>query len=166
MEDFSFRRYNNKQTSWEEFMFKKRTNKIDYSHEIETTAFGYEFYREVLLPELLGNEQSAVLYWTGKEMARQFPLTSKEELEQFFFDAGWGSLSTLQEKKNEITFGLHSSLITERKKTNRISCYQLEAGFLAEQFQNMLHCITEAYETDKKSEIQFTVKWDPKDRIE
>ncbi|WP_370314247.1 DUF2507 domain-containing protein [Guptibacillus hwajinpoensis] len=80
-------------------MFKKRTNSIDYSHEIETTAFGYEFYREVLIPELLGSEQPAVLYWTGKEMARQFPLSTREEIEDFFQRAGWGELSIAQEKK-------------------------------------------------------------------
>ncbi|MFK3958208.1 YslB family protein [Guptibacillus hwajinpoensis] len=147
-------------------MFKKRTNSIDYSHEIETTAFGYEFYREVLIPELLGSEQPAVLYWTGKEMARQFPLSTREEIVDFFQRAGWGKLSIAQEKKNEVTFDLQSALITERRKTSRNACYQLEAGFLAEQYQNMLRCITEAYETDKKNEIQFTVKWDPKDQIE
>ncbi|MDO6656071.1 YslB family protein [Anaerobacillus sp. 1_MG-2023] len=147
-------------------MFKKRTNSIDYSHEIETTAFGYEFYREVLIPELLGSEQPAVLYWTGKEMARQFPLSTREEIEDFFQRAGWGKLSIAQEKKNEVTFDLQSALITERRSTSRNACYQLEAGFLAEQYQNMLRCIAEAYETDKKNEIQFTVKWDPKDQIE
>ncbi|WP_347549369.1 YslB family protein [Pseudalkalibacillus hwajinpoensis] len=147
-------------------MFKKRTDTIDYSHEIETTAFGYEFYREILLPELLGTEQAAVLYWTGKEMARKFPLSSKEEIEQFFMNAGWGKLEAQQEKKNEMTYSLQSPLIDERMKTSRTGCYQLEAGFLAEQFQNMLRCITEAYETDKKNDVQFTVKWDLKDKIE
>ncbi|MFP3472911.1 DUF2507 domain-containing protein, partial [Micrococcus sp. SIMBA_144] len=78
------------------------------------------------------------------EMARQFPLSTREEIEEFFQRAGWGRLSIAQEKKNEITFDLHSELITERKKTSRIACYQLEAGFLAEQYQNMLHCIAEA----------------------
>ncbi|WP_370314248.1 DUF2507 domain-containing protein [Guptibacillus hwajinpoensis] len=71
-----------------------------------------------------------------------------------------------KKKKNEVTFDLQSALITERRKTSRSACYQLEAGFLAEQYQNMLRCIAEAYETDKKNEIQFTVKWDPKDQIE
>ncbi|KMM37474.1 YslB family protein [Guptibacillus hwajinpoensis] len=147
-------------------MFKKRTNTIDYSHEVETTAFGYEFLREILLPELLGNEQPAVLYWTGKEMARQYPLSSKEEIIEFFTKASWGTLLVQQEKKNEIIFLLQSQLITERKNTTRMPCYQLEAGFISEQYQNMLNCMTEAYETDKKNDIQITVKWDPKDKVE
>lgn len=147
-------------------MFKKRTNTIDYSHGVETTAFGYEFFREILLPELLGNEQPAVLYWTGKEMARQYPLSSKEEIIEFFTKASWGTLLVQQEKKNEIIFLLQSPLITERKNSTRTPCYQLEAGFISEQYQNMLNCITEAYETDKKNDIQITVKWDPKDKIE
>ncbi|MCA0986270.1 YslB family protein [Guptibacillus algicola] len=146
-------------------MFKKRTNTIDYSHEITTTAFGYELFREVLLPELLGNEQPNILYWTGKEIARKFPLSTREEIEQFFKDAGWGALTIAQEKKNEISYLIQSPLIEERKKTSRDDCYQLEAGFLAEQFQYMLQCITEAYETSKKNDVQITIKWDPKDKI-
>ena len=45
--------------------------------------FGHELIRTELLTNLLGKDAEAILYWAGKELARNHPLTSYEEVVQF-----------------------------------------------------------------------------------
>ena len=130
--------------------------------------FGYELLREVLLPNLLGKETAAILYWAGKDLARKFPLQSFEEIVDFFIKAGWGSLSIKDESKHELTIELNSPMISERLKTKKDATFNLEAGFLAQQFELQKNAVTEAYEHKKKrsNTISITVKWDKKDRVD
>ncbi|TLS39192.1 YslB family protein [Pseudalkalibacillus caeni] len=151
-------------------MKKKRTYKdLSYSKEIDVSAFGFELVRQVLIPELLGNEQSQILYWAGRRLARDFPLSSIDEVVSFFQQAGWGELRLEQEKKNELTFSLSSELIIRRNREKVPATYQLEAGFLAQQIQEMKNCITESYESEKgfkNNKLQLFVKWDKKDELD
>lgn len=148
---------------------KKHSYLIDYQElkDIQMPAFGYELLREVLLPDILGQDYPQMLYWAGKSMARKYPVQSTEELISFFLAAGWGNLELVQDKKNEMEFELSGDMIQLRfKKSNDIS-FQLEAGFVAEQLQQMNNHITETYEQIKKraNKVVFTVKWDHKDAI-
>lgn len=130
-------------------------------------VFGYELIREVLLPSILGKDTASILYWAGKDIARKFPLQNKDEVIDFFTKAGWGLLTIKDENKKEINIELSSPLISERLK-QRIDCtFQLEAGFLAQQFENQKKVIAEAYEHPKKKsgKVLFTIKWDKKDLI-
>jgi predicted hydrocarbon binding protein len=135
----------------------------DESHHVP--VFGYELLREVLIPELLGKETSEILYWAGKRIARKYPLQSMEEIFSFFQSAGWGTLVIKKEAKNELDLELTSRIITERLKTNNECSFQLEAGFLAQQMEQMNGVISEAYEHPRKrgGKIMFTIKWDKKD---
>lgn len=60
-------------------------------------------------------------------------------------------------------FTLSSELIRNRLLTKTNPTFQLEAGFLAEQIQQMKKVYAESYEHSKKRDgtIVFTVKWDP-----
>lgn len=51
--------------------------------------FSSELLRDALLPELLGKENN-ILYWSGKRLARIFPLAKDEDLPIFFEQAEWG----------------------------------------------------------------------------
>lgn len=137
--------------------------------ELQVPAFGYELLRNVVLPDILGKETESILYWVGKSIARKYPLQTNDDIIHFFERASWGTLSLVeQKKKNELVFELTGDLIISRFKYKQDYSYQLEAGFLAEQFQQQLHFVTEAYEQQKPRarSIQFTVQWDPKDSIE
>jgi predicted hydrocarbon binding protein len=148
----------------------KEEPKLDHYNDEETcSVFGLELLRSVLIPELLGRENSGVSYWAGKNIARKYPLTSTEEIIDFFKKASWGDLQLVKESKTEMIFELTSPLITKRFKqeTNPIS-YQLEAGFIAEQIQRMTNYITEAYTSEKNGKdpfVLFEVKWDRKDLV-
>ncbi|WP_274307638.1 YslB family protein [Solibacillus daqui] len=128
-------------------------------------SFGYEIIRDHLLHSILGKHEEDVLYWAGKELARKFPLFSSEELPSFFTEAGWGVITLEKESKDEAHYVLttteeHSLNIEQR-------CFRLEAGFLAEQIQKQLGCLTECYEEkiEKKNYVRFTLKWDLKELV-
>jgi predicted hydrocarbon binding protein len=106
-----------------------------------------------------------MLYWAGKSLARKYPAESIEELIAFFSLAGFGTLSLVHKKKDEMEFQLDGELIKTRFKTMKEPSFQLEAGFLAQQVQRMNKQITETYEQVKKraDKVHFTVKWDYKD---
>ncbi|WP_301287849.1 MULTISPECIES: YslB family protein [Bacillus] len=132
------------------------------------SAFAYELLREELLPDLIGKELDAILYWAGRNLARKYPLETIDEVIQFFVKAGWGDLTIIEHKRREMEFKLTGALIKERQQQNRHSSYQLEAGFIAEQIQKQRGVVAESYEEQKKrsDSIMFLVKWDVKDPVE
>lgn len=146
---------------------KKTSEQIDITQlrDMQVPAFAYELLREVLIPDILGRESASMLYWAGKSLARKYPAESIEELIAFFSLAGFGTLSLVHKKKDEMEFQLDGELIKTRFKTMKEPSFQLEAGFLAQQVQRMNKQITETYEQVKKraDKVHFTVKWDYKD---
>lgn len=133
-------------------------------------AFGYELMRNELIPELLGEETSSILYWSGRKIARQYPVDSEEQLAVFFEQAGWGKLVLAEKRKNKITFDCQSAIIESRIKDHPGSAvFTMEAGFIAEQMQQILGFVAEAYteiHTGRNKKVVFTVKWDAKDSVE
>lgn len=139
---------------------------LDQETPSETVpVFGYELIREILIPEILGEETSKILYWAGKNIARKYPLDSISDIIVFFKQAGWGNLHVVKESKDELIVELSSDLITNRIKNKKNAAFQLEAGFLAQQFERQKQVVTEAFEHPRKrsSKVQITIKWDIKD---
>lgn len=159
--------YNRIRERGEIMIERKVLDNMTDSAEATVPAFGYELIREILLPSLLGKDTKTILYWAGKDLARKFPLQSFDEMVDFFVKAGWGSLTTIKETKNEWTMELTSPLISERLSTHNDCTFQLEAGFLAQQIESQKQVITEAYEHPKKraKKVHFTIKWDRKDPL-
>lgn len=112
--------------------------------DMQCSALGYELLREVLIPDLLSEDYEEIIYFAGKRLARQHPLETKEELSAFFEQFCWGTLELIKDKKHTLTFELSSPLIEKRFLYNNTPCFHLEAGFLAEQIQQMKDAITEA----------------------
>ncbi|MFY4774669.1 YslB family protein [Metabacillus sp. RGM 3146] len=135
--------------------------------EYSVPAFGYEMFREVLVPEILGHEYQSMLYWAGKKLARKFPIETVEGISDFFLSAGFGTLTLIHKNRNEMEFELEGELIALRLQEMKEPCFQLEAGFIAQQLEQMNEQVTESYEQVKKrgNKIVFTVKWDHKDIV-
>ncbi|EKN67437.1 YslB family protein [Schinkia azotoformans] len=145
-------------------MFNKRlkeNNDINLT-QLTIPAFGYELVRETLLKDILGKDYKSILYWGGKNLARKHPLETIQEIIDFFESAGLGTLKVTKENKNEMIFELTSDLITNRFARDSEYSYQLEAGFLAEQLQNIMGNEAETMEQQKKrlNTIIFTVQWE------
>ena len=47
-----------------------------------------EILRDALILKLLGDDSSGILYWAGKDLARQFPVASDDDLVTFGKPAG------------------------------------------------------------------------------
>ncbi|MGX8235953.1 YslB family protein [Exiguobacterium undae] len=129
-----------------------------------SSTFGIELIRDYVLTDLLGTDYRQVIYWAGKRLAREFPVLSIEEVTPFFYEAGWGQLELKKQKGTSATFLL---MPPESTRTERPAGYfQLEAGFLAEQFAKMNGCVAEGYAEWQKDHVQIMIEIDPKDPIE
>lgn len=130
--------------------------------------FGYELLRDILIPDLLGQDSPEISYWAGKHLARKFPLLSMDEIYSFFSEASWGELTLLDETKKEIKLQLSGAVLKRRFLTQPTPCFRLEAGFLAQQIQFKKKLVTEAHaELDKKkNKAIITVRWDLKDPVD
>ncbi|KRL05009.1 YslB family protein [Liquorilactobacillus oeni] len=131
--------------------------------DTSTSILGYEVLRDILIPELTG-ENKTILYWAGKRLAREIFLDKSEDLASFFEKAGWGSLKAGKAKKNQQLFELSGKIIKLRQQNIKQADFLLEAGFLAETLQNQTGCVTEAIIKDNDShngKIIFLVQQDP-----
>ncbi|WP_075527434.1 YslB family protein [Sporosarcina ureilytica] len=128
------------------------------------TQFGYELIRDHVLPSILGKHEGDILYWAGKEIARKFPVFSMEEIPSFFLEAGWGQLQLEKTSKKEAFYQLISP--GENLKISDRN-FQLEAGFLAEQYQKLNGMLTECYADSKRNDqsITFHLAWDKKETV-
>lgn len=129
-------------------------------------AFNDFLFRQELLPNLFGKETPFILYWAGKDLARKYPLATMDDIIAFFEHAGWGSLSLLEEKKDSCELQLDGPLVTMRFDHCSECTFQLEAGFLAQQFEQQKGYVAETFEQQKRraKTVLFTVKWDRKDK--
>ncbi|OQP06376.1 hypothetical protein B1690_09535 [Geobacillus sp. 46C-IIa] len=135
---------------------------------ITLSAFGAELLRHSLLPELLGKDGAALLYWAGKQLARRYPLATMEDIAVFFERAGWGTLSAGEERKDELHIELSGPIVSARLSLYDSYTFQLEAGFLAQQIEQQKRFVTEAVELPAKQagKARILVKWDRKQTID
>lgn len=140
---------------------------VDLENFNETTSlFGYELIRDVLIPNLLGTDTHEILYWAGKELARQYPLQNRQDISRFFDKAGFGLIELNKEQRNKQIYTLSGEIVQARLEHAQPS-FNLEAGFLAEQIQTQDGLYTEALtEINQKAKVvSFIVQSDIKDRL-
>jgi len=111
---------------------------------IKTSVLSVEVLRDALLPNLLGDDSSGILYWAGKDLARQFPVASNEDLVTFFEQCGWGHLIVEKEANDLITYELTGEPVARRSYAIKKPDFMLETGFLAEQVSARFNCVGEA----------------------
>ncbi len=133
-------------------------NTLANDETVRPTKFGYELLRYHVIPAILGKHEEDILYWVGKEIAREFPLFSLQELPDFFREADWGNLSIEREKSDTIVYALTRPTLEDFEQAS----HALEAGFLAAQHEALQKRVTECYaeKNAKKQVILFEVKWD------
>lgn len=117
------------------------------------TGAGFDLLRYHTLPDFLGKDAPYMLYYMGKNLARQTSLEDFDQLIEFFQYMGWGELKLIQEKKNKITFHLSGHLIEKRLNQKMYPVeFRMEAGFLAETTQMLSGYTYECFEEINKSE--------------
>ena len=127
-------------------------------------------FRDVLLPELLGDDKGAIGYWAGKALARKFPLANPKDAAVFFHQAGLGTLTLVKQSAQVTRWQLSGEPVALRKRLATTADFTLEAGFLAEMMAQQLGIAAEAelVETPRKlrnQAITLDVYTDPADTI-
>ncbi len=121
-------------------------------------TIGQDVLRYVGLPRLLGHENDTLLYFFGRELARQIQGETLEDLPYIFHKLQWGNLEIIKEKKNEYTFHLMADEIVERLKSPLATEFRIEAGFIAETLQHLFqrHCECVEKVHERLYRIDFT----------
>ena len=123
----------------------------------EMNLFALTLLRDRLLPELLQDDESEIIYWAGKALARDVDLTGVMALETFFMDAGFGFLTLTSKKPTEQVWRLDGPVVSARFDENNHASFALEAGFLAQQTQQQLGTGVEAQWEANKQTVVITV---------
>lgn len=119
--------------------------------------------RDVLIPAILGEETSGILYWAGKDLAHQFPVSNSEQLILIVEQLGFGQLTKQKNSAKQQVWLLSGPVVAQRLKTDRPD-FNLEAGFIAQQIEFQTNAITEAQITEqKRGTVQIIVQSDLKD---
>jgi Protein of unknown function (DUF2507). len=105
--------------------------------------------RDVLIPAVLDKETDGILYWAGKDLARQFPVESTSSIVALFDQLGFGHLKLKKQTSKQQIWLLDGQLVTDRLTLPRPN-FTLEAGFLAQQIELQTNATTEAQVTEQK----------------
>lgn len=133
-----------------------------------TSALSLTILRDALIPELVGDTPN-ILYWTGKRLARKFPLAKDEDLPRFFHQVNWGTLQRTKGKTSQQIFTLSGKIVSTRLQINPQADFKLECGFLAETIQSQSGFMTEALVDNinaKKGLVTIIAQLDTKDPLD
>ncbi|MGV2622404.1 YslB family protein [Halobacillus sp. ACCC02827] len=119
------------------------------------TGAGFDLMRYYTLPDFLGKDAPYLLYYMGKNMARQTEMETFDELYEFFQYMGWGELVLIHDKKKEMLFHLKGHIIEKRLHQKLFPVdFRLECGFLSEMIQAIAGDTYECFEElDKKQNL-------------
>ncbi|WP_125705364.1 DUF2507 domain-containing protein [Lacticaseibacillus daqingensis] len=141
--------------------------KADYQELLALDAqgplFGELMLRDLLLPDLLGEETSSIAYWAGRALARKLPV-EEDQLTTLFERVGFGVLAPASSKHHERNYTLSGPVVQTRIANFDAPDFRLEAGFLAESLQQVLGMVVEANPTidRRKQVVTLTAALDPK----
>ena len=120
--------------------------------------------RDVILPSILGKEAADMLYWIGKDLAREYPVATHDDLVILTHQLGFGDLQLQRHDKTSQVWRLGGPLVAERiHRDEEQTSFGLELGFLAQEIEFQLGTVAEAELTDRHHEyVDITVQNDPK----
>lgn len=128
--------------------------------QLDTSGSGYDLLRYVALPDLLGTDAATILYVLGKNLARAMEWKSIDEIIDFFYKTGWGTLEMMKEKRSEHIFKLQTRVISKRYELGIETDYRLESGFLAAAMETLYQYNCECVEEEKpkKNYVELRVQ--------
>lgn len=142
-------------------LMSKKTKLLSASllGELHTSGAGYDVLRYISLPNILGEEKDTLLYFIGRNLARELEFKNIDDIYYAFKKLGWGNLELVKEKKTSLTFHLMDDAIVYRLKAPFNAEFRLEAGFLAEALQSIKQIECECTETVNRRihQVQFKV---------
>lgn len=128
---------------------------------------GLTLLRDQLLPNLFKEDQSDILYWAGKELARSYTVASLDDVVTLIKTLSFGALSLVEQKKTAYLFHLHGEIVHTRLDKQPQADFALETGFLAQLIQQLSEQYTEgSYSIQKKnSVVEIVLQSDKKEAV-
>ena len=120
--------------------------------------------RDVILPAILGDETDGILYWIGKDLAREYPVASVDELILLTQQLGLGQLKLIRHNDTQHIWQLSGPIVEQRLADNnpQPASFNLEAGFIAQELEFQLRTVSEAEVTERhKKYVQILAQNDP-----
>ena len=88
-----------------------------YDHLINShRGLGAATLRDIIIPALLGTETEGILYWIGKDLAREYPVATEEELIVLTNQLGMGELSLKKRSATQQIWELGGPIVDETPK--------------------------------------------------
>lgn len=133
---------------------------------MQTDNFGTYVLRDIVLPDILEDDTSEILYWSGKKLFTHFQadITNEEQLTDFFANAEFGELNCKKSSKTKYEFILSGDVVNKRLQTKNTE-FSLETGFLSEYVQTITnsYCLSDI--NKKSKEVIITIAIDHKSTI-
>lgn len=119
--------------------------------------------RDVILPAILGKEADEMLYWIGKDVAREFPVQTNDELILLTKQLGFGNLALKKKTATSQEWQLTGPIVRERiERRKEQTSFGLETGFLAQEIEFQVNSVAEAEIIERsKDTVTILVKNDP-----
>ena len=126
-------------------------------------GLGAATLRDIIIPALLGTETEGILYWIGKDLAREYPVATEEELIVLTNQLGMGELSLKKRSATQQIWELGGPIVNERLTLDKeTTSFALEAGFLAQEIEFQLGSVAEAEVQERgRHTATFLVQNDP-----
>lgn len=119
--------------------------------------------RDVILPAILGKETDAMLYWIGKDLAREYPVATGDDLIILTQQLGLGELKLKHKNATSQVWQLGGQLVAERiHRAEEQTSFGLECGFLAQEIEFQLGTVAEAKINDQHHDyVEILIQNDP-----
>lgn len=119
--------------------------------------FGDYILRYMVIKDILKEDTSEILYWSGKRLFSKFKdtITTTDQLVKFFNDANFGELTLVKENNKKFEFKLSGKNVSQRIKENLE--FSLENGLICEYVQTIkkFYCTSET--KAKSNDVIITV---------
>lgn len=134
---------------------------IDLMNGTDTTPlFGQLMLRDVVIPNLLGNQASSIAYFAGRDLAQNLPVAD-DQIPVLFQQLGLGDLTLDKQKVKLRNYTLTGNPVAVRVANFKNVSFQFEAGLLAQLIQQKLGMTAEATSSVKGTTVSLTVGIDP-----
>lgn len=119
--------------------------------------------RDVILPAILGKECDEMLYWIGKDLAREYPVATFDDLAILTHQLGLGDIKMERQSNTSRILRLGGPIVAERiHRDEEQTSFGLECGFLAQEFEFQLGTVAEAKIHEQRHDhVDILVQNDP-----
>jgi len=132
---------------------------LAHFEELPEFTVGHDVLRYISMPNFLGNEKDSILYFIGRNLARQIEINTLDDLYYLFNKFRWGNLEMVKDRRRTLTFHLMSDDVAQRILSPFDVDFRLESGFLAEAIEKITNRPCESTETvhERLYRVQFKV---------